>query len=62
MKKADLVIFVMRTSGSNEKAENYARMKDIVDAGKKVIIVLNDKNGDLGQNDENIRVIKTKVS
>ena len=62
LKKADVVIFVMSTSGSNEKAENYARMKDIVDAGKKVIIVLNDKNGDLGQNDENIRVIKTKVA
>ena len=46
LKKADVVLFVMSTTGSNEKAENYTRMKNIVDAGKKVIIILNDKNGD----------------
>jgi len=61
LKQADVVIFVMSTTGSNEKAENYSRMKDIVDAGKKVIIVLNDKNGDLGKNDEGIYAIKNKV-
>lgn len=62
LKKADVVVFVMSTSGSNEKAENYVRMKDIADAGKKIIIVLNDKNGDLGRNDDNIQTIKTKVA
>lgn len=62
LKKADIVLFVMSTTGSNEKAENYRRMKEIADAGKKIIIVLNDKNGDLGRNDENIQEIKRKVA
>lgn len=62
LKKADVVLFVMSTTGSNEKAENYKRMKEIADAGKKIIIVLNDKNGDLGRNDENIQLIKRQVA
>ena len=62
LKKADIVLFVMSTTGSNEKAENYRRMKEIADAGKKIIIVLNDKNGDLGINDEAIQEIKRKVA
>ena len=62
LKKADIVLFVMSTTGSNEKAENYKRMKEIADAGKKIIIVLNDKNGDLGRHDENIQEIKLKVA
>lgn len=62
LKKADIVLFVMSTTGSNEKAENYKRMKEIADAGKKIIIVLNDKNGDLGRHDENIQEIKRKVA
>lgn len=61
LKAADVVLFVMSTTGSNEKAENYVRMKDIADAGKKIIIVLNDKNGDLGNNDPDIQKIKFKV-
>lgn len=62
LKKADIVLFVMSNTGSNEKAENYRRMKEIADAGKKIIIVLNDKNGDLGVRDENIQEIKRKVA
>lgn len=62
LRKADVVLFVMSTTGSNEKRENYVRMKEIADAGKKIIIVLNDKNGDLGKNDEAIRQIKQKVA
>lgn len=62
LKQADVVLFVMSTSGSNEKAENYSRMKHIAEAGKKIIIVLNDKNGDLGRNDIELQKIKTKVS
>lgn len=62
LKKADIVLFVMSTTGSNEKAENYRRMKEIADAGKKIIIVLNDKNGDLGRHDESIQEIKRKVA
>ena len=38
LKKADVVIFVMSTTGSNERRQNYVRMKEIVDAGKKIII------------------------
>lgn len=61
LKKADIVLFVMSTTGSSEKQDNYNRMKTIVDSGKKIIIVLNDKNGDLGQNDGVIEIIKQKV-
>lgn len=71
LKKADIVLFVMSTQGANERAENYQRMKDIADAGKKIIIVLNDKDGYLcseetdsdGQTGiEKIQEIKQKVS
>lgn len=61
LKKADIVLFVMSTSGSHDKKENYTRMKDIAAAGKKIIIVLNDKQGDLGKNDINLSEIKGKV-
>ena len=62
LKKADIVLFVMSTTGSNERIENYARMKSIADAGKKIIIVLNDKNGDLGRNETTIQLIKQQVA
>lgn len=62
LRKADVVLFVMSTTGSNEKLENYARMKAIADAGKKIIIVLNDKNGDMGKNDASINLIKRQVA
>lgn len=61
LKKADIVLFVMSTTGSSEKQDNYDRMKQISEAGKKIIIVLNDKNGDMGRNEEAIRQIKQKV-
>ncbi len=61
IKKADIVLFVMSTTGSSEKLENYARMKTIADSGKKIIIILNDKNGDLGVNDAAIEEIRRKV-
>ena len=62
LKKADIVLFIMSTTGSNERAENYKRMKEIADAGKKIIIVLNDKNGDLGKNNDTIPIIKLQVA
>lgn len=62
LKKADIVLFVMSTTGSNEKMENYVRMKFIAEAGKKIIIVLNDKNGDMGRNDSSIQLIKQQVA
>lgn len=63
LRRADVVIFVMSTTGSNEKRDNYERMRDIAAAGKKIIIVLNDKNGDIGTDEGNfnIQAIKTKV-
>ena len=66
LKKADVVLFVMSTTGSNEKRENYVRMKEISDAGKKIIIVLNDKNGDLNSGDQAresaLQLIKIQVA
>lgn len=61
LKRADIVLFVMSTTGANELKQNYERMKDIVDAGKKLIIVLNDKNSHLETNDNAIQQIKMKV-
>lgn len=63
LRQADVVIFVMSTTGSNERKENYLRMKDIVDAGKKIIIVLNDKNGDLFRpgSERSMAEIRSKV-
>ena len=68
LKDNDVVIFVMSTSGSNEKLENYKRIKEIIELGKKVIIVLNDKNGYLCSSSEvgseeskQLEQIKTQV-
>lgn len=49
LKQADVVLFVMSTQGSYEYAQNYNRMKDIIGAGKKVLIILNDKQGFLSE-------------
>lgn len=61
LRRADIVMFVMASIGSNEKDENYKRLKVITDAGKKVIIIINDKNGDLGSNDQELGIITAKV-
>lgn len=62
IRKADVVLFVMTNAGSFEKKENYVRMKDIVDAGKKVIIVINDKSDFLPQERyEEIMRVQQKV-
>jgi len=61
LRRADIVMFVMVSTGSNEKNDNYRRLKAITDAGKKVIIIINDKNGDLGSNDQELGVIISKV-
>ena len=61
LKKADIVLFVMSTTGSTEKKDNYNRLKEIVNLGKKVIIILNDKNGDLYTNDSELQIIERKV-
>ena len=61
LKKADIVLFVMSTTGSTEKKDNYDRLKEIVSLGKKVIIILNDKNGDLYTNDSELQIIESKV-
>lgn len=63
LKKADVVLFVMSTSGSFEYGQNYSRMKNIIDSGKRVLIILNDKDGIMGTEDgeKNLAVIKTKI-
>lgn len=62
LKKADIVLFVMSNDGQYERKENYLRMKDIADAGKKVIIVLNDKDGMLGERDAALQNVKRKIA
>ena len=34
LKKADVVIFVMSSTGSHDKAQNYERIRDIYNSGK----------------------------
>ncbi len=62
LKKADIVLFVMSNDGQYERKENYLRMKDIADAGKKVIIVLNDKDGMLGERNDALQDVKRKIA
>ena len=59
LKKADVIIFVMAAMGANENRQNYTRMKDITDAGKKVIIVLNDKGIPGDTEEEKIQLLQT---
>ena len=64
LKKADVVIFVMSSTGSHDKAQNYERIRDIYNSGKKVIIVLNDKDGKLNDSSDTehtIELIKLKI-
>lgn len=70
LKNADVVLFVMSSTGSHDKRDNYERIRDIFNSEKKVIIILNDKNGDLGNNNrgddgftgnERISLIKSKI-
>ena len=62
IRNADAVLFVMTNKGSFEKKENYVRMKDIVDAEKKVIIVINDKLDFLPQERyEEMRQVQQKI-
>ena len=70
LKNADVVLFVMSSTGSHDKRQNYERIRDIFNSEKKVIIILNDKNGDLDNNNrgddgltgnERISLIKSKI-
>lgn len=61
LKKADIVLFVVGDAGTYEKKENYERLKEIADAGKKIIIVINDKAGYMGTDDEALQLIKQKI-
>lgn len=62
IRKADVVLFVMSNKSGYELKQNYVRMKDIIDAGKKVIVVINDKEDMIAKhNDEAIFQIRQKV-
>lgn len=61
LKKADIVLFVVGDAGTYEKKENYERLKEIADSGKKIIIVINDKAGYMGTDDEALQLIKQKI-
>lgn len=58
LRHADVVIFVISSSGAFELGDNYTRMKAIVDAGKNLIIVLNRKGG---ESEAELQAIKRKV-
>lgn len=52
LEHADVVLFVISAEGSHEYLENYRRLKAIAARGKKIIIVLNDKEGKLAHPDK----------
>ncbi|MDO4204471.1 MAG: dynamin family protein [Selenomonadaceae bacterium] len=59
--QADVVLFVMSSNGSLERRQNYERMKSIIEKGKRLIIVLNDKDGILGKDDGRMTALKQQV-
>ena len=66
LRRADVVLFVMSNTGSHDKASNYERMKKVDRSGKKLIVILNDKQGemmeeDIPENNAELRRISTKV-
>lgn len=65
LEHADVVLFVISAAGSHEYLENYRRLKAIAQRGKKIIIVLNDKDGKLGDSSEgeqDLLVVKRQVT
>lgn len=57
LRKSDVVIFVMSTNGGFEDAFNYNQMAQIINSGKQLIIVLNDKVGYKPGNPEHDKII-----
>ena len=47
LRKSDVIIFVMGTEGNVDYAKNYRELADIVESGKRILLVLNNKSGDL---------------
>lgn len=47
IRQADVVLFVMSNTGSHDKAANYERMAAIDRNGKQLIVIINDKQGEL---------------
>lgn len=65
LEHADVVLFVISDAGSHEYLENYRRLKAIAERGKKIIIVLNDKDGKLGgssEDEQDLLVVKRQVT
>lgn len=47
IRQADVVLFVMSNTGSHDKAANYERMAAIDRNGKQLVVIINDKQGEL---------------
>lgn len=47
IRQADVVLFVMSNTGSHDKAANYERMAAIDKNGKQLVVIINDKQGEL---------------
>lgn len=47
IRQADVVLFVMSNTGSHDKAANYERMAAIDRNGKQLLVIINDKQGEL---------------
>lgn len=45
LKECQVVLFVISSGGSHDDAKIYTAMKEVVEMGKKLFIVLNDKEG-----------------
>lgn len=60
LKKSDIVLFVISTNGTFDEERNYIEMTKIIKSSKKLLIILNNKDG-YEKNDEEIINIKSKI-
>lgn len=62
LEKSDVIIFVMDTEGAFNLGKNYRELVEIVQAKKRLLIVLNNKSGyDMQDDSEQLEKIKSNV-
>lgn len=59
LRSSQIIAFVVSSKGSFENKKIYEAMRDVVDQGKKLIIILNDKDSVAGQ--EELAEIKDRI-
>lgn len=60
LKKSDIVLFVISTNGTFDEERNYVEMTKIIESSKKLLIILNNKDG-YEKNDPEVIKIQSKI-